>query len=762
MVCVLLLGMMQSLAVAAADPLAPQTAVSRREPRIGRTDPQKTLALAVALKADDRALDAHLERIYDPASPEYRRFLTPDQFTARFVSRSDRTEVAQYLRGRGLNVTDRGRGVLLDVSGRVEQVERAFNLTFSDHRDAGGRVFHAADRTPALPASIAARVEGVTGTNGAAKIATRYVRPGPQQRAPQQSGGRRAQAANGCPAAAYVANTFSAYLPNQISTAYNFDFFRNNNLRGEGQSVALFELSTYDPANVAAYQSCFGTTVDIVNKPVDGGAAYDVDIAVEVELDMEVIIGLAPKLDNLYVYSSPADNASIETSILRQYQAIANDNLAPVVSTSYGFCELDVNSYFRNTENLIFRQMAAQGQSFYNAIGDTGSSTCLPGSGFPGVVADDIGSQPWVTGVGGTTLFLDPTTNARTAETVWNDFALIPQFDHGATGGGVSRFWPRPAWQLGPGVQNSFSTGKRQSPDVAANADPLAGYVVYTNYPGVCLAFADPSDPMPDPDNCFQPIGGTSAGAPLWAAGTALINQYLAANNKPRLGFANPTLYNVFRTSTTAFYDVTGGDNCYDDACLRNDGIPGDGTGLYPATAGYDMTTGIGVANFGFLAQRIAETGVAITALSPGSGPVSGGTPVEITGTGFTMGMTLTLGGQPLAYQYISPTKIRVVTPAHATGAVELQVISPVYVSITNAFLYVLPTAAMLATAPPPTPAIPVGANTPTPTPPRPAPQPMQRATAPPPTRAMTGISSSDVGTAAPGVATPLPAPVRR
>jgi len=741
---------------AAADPLIAQTPVAKSQPRIGSTDPKAAVKLAVALKpTDDRVLNDFLAQLANPQSPQYRKFLTPQQFTDRFFTRSDRTQVADFLKGKGLTVTDRGLGTLIGASGSVADVERAFNVRFSDYHETGGRVFHAADRTPALPSSIAAKIEGVAGLDDSGKVVSRAIKkplPSPTATAPRT---QHPRAATGCTEAVNTATHYLAYAPNQIATAYDFNALYASGIQGQGESVALFELDDFEDANVAAYQNCFGTTVDVQRVLVDGGATLGQEGGQdEVELDIDIIVGMAPKLAHLYVYSSP--DSPISTEILRQYQQIANDNLASVVSTSWGFCELDVNSYFRNAENTIFRQMVAQGQTFFNAIGDAGSQTCIPTSGNTEIVADDIGSQPYVTGVGGTTLSLSATDTIR-QETVWNNVALLANFSTGATGGGISRFWNRPEWQSGPGVTNSYSTGKRQSPDVAANADPQTGYLFYTTDSANCPFYTG----SPNALHCFEIIGGTSAGAPLWAAATALTNQYLVANNAPRLGFANPAIYGLFRAQPTLFHDVTEGDNCMTAVCVAPGGTPSDGKGTYPATPGYDMTTGVGTLDAARFAYAVLGSSPVINAMDVTAGPTTGNTPVTLTGTGFQQGMTVSFGDTTATYTFVSATKIIVVSPAHIAAEVQITVtFSGITATAPHTFAYVDPKAAPHATAPVPRPNA-LDASTPAPS------VPVQAAAAAA-TNVPVATSGTDPGAlpthpAAPTVAaTPNPAPTRR
>src|SRR3989441_8249665 len=191
---------------------------------------------------------------------------------------------------------------------------------------------------------------------------------------------------------------------------------------------------------------------------------------------------------------------------------------------------------------------------------------------------DDPASQPYVTGVGGTTLHINA-DNTYQSEQVWNDRAI----NDGASGGGVSQVWSMPRWQQGPGVANAYSTGFREVPDVAINADPETGYDVYCSVGG-CASGGSGG---------WIVLGGTSAAAPVWAAMVALANETASKANGYNLGFLNPSLYaishGVAGTSyANSFHDtvpVQGGVN-------NNDYIGNNGT--YPDTSMYDLATGLG------------------------------------------------------------------------------------------------------------------------------------------------------------------------
>jgi kumamolisin len=215
------------------------------------------------------------------------------------------------------------------------------------------------------------------------------------------------------------------------------------------------------------------------------------------------------------------------------------------------------------TLDTIFKQGAAQGISFFAASGDSGAYDCNDTN----LAVDSPASDPYVTGVGGTNLQLNGPTYG--SESVWSNPNSTTRSPKGAGGGGgLSNTFKLPSWQIGPGVQNSYSNGFREVPDVTGDADPASGYAMYCTVTNAGC-----------PSTGWISVGGTSAAAPLCAGSTALINQYLQAQGKKAIGYANPALYALFNAHPQfpAFHDITTGNNLN-----------------YPAVTGYDLASGIG------------------------------------------------------------------------------------------------------------------------------------------------------------------------
>jgi subtilase family serine protease len=333
----------------------------------------------------------------------------------------------------------------------------------------------------------------------------------------------------------------------------------------------------------------------------------------------------------------------------------------PSNSTSWGECEPIQGQAETKTLGAIFAQAAAQGQSFFAASGDTGAHDCTPPGGplALGIAVDSPASDPNVTGVGGTKLLLNP-DNSYNNEQAWPP---EPQSFYGS-GGGKSTYWLRPSWQTGPGLDVS-ANAPRQVPDISLDADPVTGYSIYT-----CV---DTSNPCTASGAHLRSLGGTSAGAPGWAAFTAIYNQYAACAGKPNLGFANPTLYSLgsIAQTFTSFNDVTVGDN-------------NEGTALgYGAGPNCDMVTGLGTLRASDLAQDAAgppSSGLKVGSLDKTVG-VTGDT-VHVFGCGFaTSGgqvPSVIFGSHPSPnVTYLGSTDLSVVAPFNLNGTVSVTVTNP-------------------------------------------------------------------------------------
>jgi len=549
---------------------------------LGREAPDISVSMAISLPLRNQAeLGDLLSRIYDPADPLYGKYLSAEEFTDRFgPTQDDYDLVAAYARSLGLNTTGlHANRLLLDVSGPAQTVEAAFNLRMQRYQTQDGRDFHAPDDDPEVPDFIASRVVGVVGLDNAAVWHAHS-----RSRLAQEKSVVPLQIGTG---------PGGALAPDDISTAYNLNTIE---AKGSGQVLGLFELDGYSATDIAAYEKYFGLpAVPLQNVLVDGYSGRAGSGASEVTLDIELMVAIAPKASQIIAYEGP----NTDSGVIDTYNRIASDNLAKQISSSWGLSETQTSAAVLASENAIFQQMAAQGQSIFAASGDSGAYD--NGSTLS---VDDPGSQPFVVGVGGTRLFVtsDGTYNR---EATWNNGSVRA----GAGGGGISAKWAAPSYQQG--VTTLASSTMRNVPDVALNSDPYTGYSIL--YRGRWYIF-----------------GGTSCAAPLWAGFAALVNQKRAEKGGGTLGFANPAIYQIGTGSdfNLDFFDIADGS-----------------TNLhYSAAAGYDNATGWGSFNGASLMADLAEMSTAIPTPSA---------PQNLKATAGDAKVTLTWTASALATNYI-------------------------------------------------------------------------------------------------------------
>ena len=542
---------------------------------VAQTAANQPLSLAIGLNLRNQAsLTSYLKQISTPQSPLYHHYLNAATFAALYAPLpSDEAVITTYLRSQGFTITATyPNHLLVDARGTIGQAENAFQVQINNYQGQSGQYFFANATAPSLPEAVAPFVSSVVGLDSLVQ----YHRvPHTNSKAhPALAKSNASPNAITCPQPG-AATIPTSYTPSQIATAYDFNKLYDSGSLGEGQTVGLLELDGYSSNDIALYASCFGgKNTQIQTIPIDGYNGAAGANAAEVELDMEMVLGLAPRLASLRVYEASISSLSAYNDA---WARIVNDG-TPVVSTSWVFCEQGAGVANEiQQENIFFQAAAAQGQTILAASGDLGATGCYdPQTGSNTAPAvDDPASQPYVTGVGGTTLSINA-DNTYQSEQVWNDRSI----QDGASGGGVSKVWAMPSWQQAPGVANAYSTGDREVPDVSMNADPQTGYDVYCSVGG-CGGGG------------WRILGGTSAAAPVWAAMVALANETALKANGYNLGFLNPSLYAIAHgvggtSYASSFHDVVpvqGGVN-------NNDYVGNSGT--YPDSSMYDLATGLG------------------------------------------------------------------------------------------------------------------------------------------------------------------------
>jgi len=472
---------------------------------IGRLPNTTRLNLAIGLPLRNQAALLNLlQQINDPASPNYHRYLTPEQFTEQFgPPPADYQAVIAFAKQNGLKViAEHPNRMLLDLSGTVADVERALHMTMRTYRHpTENRTFFAPDTRPAL--DLATPILSISGLNN-------YSLPKPRLTKKLLAAGRSALPNSGSgPGGTYMGNDFhAAYAP-------------DSTLNGSGQIVGLLQFDGYTASDITYYVSQAGLpSPTLSNVLLDGfdGNPTGSGGEVEVSLDIEMTMSMATNLSKVIVYEAgPSGNWH---DLLNR---MATDNLAKQLSCSWYI----PGGGSDPVADQIWEEMAAQGQSFFSASGDDDAYTGL---------IDFPSDTPYITQVGGTTLTTSSPGGSWVSETVWN-------WGNGSgSGGGISTSYSIPTWQTNVSMTtNQGSTTKRNTPDVALTANQ-----VYVR--------ADGQD---------YDVGGTSCAAPLWAAFTALVNQQAAAAGQPTVGFINPAVYAIGAGGNylSAFHDITTGNN---------------------------------------------------------------------------------------------------------------------------------------------------------------------------------------------------------
>jgi uncharacterized protein (TIGR03437 family) len=508
--------------------------------------------------AQQTALSQLLQRQQDASSPDYHRWLTPQQYAGQFgFSSGDISKISDWLTSQRFTVDYVAPSrTWIAFSGTAAQVAGAFGTSIHQY-DAGGVLHYANSSDPTIPAALADVVTGIRGLSDF-RLQPRLRKATPQMNGP---GGTHDLA------------------PDDLATIYDIAPLYAAGVEGTGQSLAVVGQSNINLSDIQAFNAMFNLPAPNVTKVLVGRTnpglvtSGDED---ESDLDLEWSGAVARQAQIYFYYSD-----DVWTSAMYAIE----QNQAQVLTMSYGACEpsdlVDLPTFQASA-----RQANAEGMTFVASSGDDGAADCESSGAAVaqnGLAVDAPASIPEVTGVGGTEFqdeggtYWSATNNANSAsalsyipEIAWNDTALADALN--ATGGGASIFFPQPTWQTGVGVPTD---GWRHVPDVALNASPAHdAYFVFTA--GSAAYY-----------------GGTSFGAPVWAGVVALLNQYLVGTgieSQSGLGNINPQLYRL--AGTGVFHDVTSGNNIV--TCVAGSPNCTNGSLGYSATPGYDQTTGLG------------------------------------------------------------------------------------------------------------------------------------------------------------------------
>ncbi|HEY2353050.1 MAG TPA: Ig-like domain repeat protein [Candidatus Acidoferrum sp.] len=650
-------------------------------------------------------------------SPSYHGWLTPAQFAAQFQpADADIQAITNWLGAKGFHGIKVGAGrTVIEFSGNAGQVRNAFHTEIHRYMVKGAAHF-ANSSDPQIPAALSPVVAGVVSLHNFPKFAHSHAL-GNFQRARDGGAVKPLFSFAGCDSS--TGGQCNALGPADLAKIYNIP----SNLDGTGQTIAVVGQTNIDITDVQKYRSIFGLPSNdptiILNGP-DPGIIEDES---EADLDVEVSGGVAPNAAIKFVISeTPFTGSTAGTDLSALY--IVDNNLAGVMSESYGACEPQLGAVGNAFYTALWEQASAQGITVLVSTGDNGSANCDDpnSSDFAtgGLAISGIASTPFNVAVGGTDFMYSVaspssvywnTTNSGTPatesaksyipEATWNDSCAgagltgctatiinsnsSNDTDLVAASGGPSSVYSKPSWQSG--ITGMPADSKRDTPDIslfASNGQNNSFYIIcQKDFTG--SNSCDLNSPFMD----FEGVGGTSASVQAFAGIMALINQSQATmqDPAPRQGNANYIFYKLYKqhpagicTSNPAaasasgciYYDVVNGNisvacqggtlNCSNTSTAANQYgvLSSAGTPAWTTTAGYDLATGLGTINVANLAA--AWGGVGLTATTSAITASPSGTVTHGSNASFTVKVTAT--GTPTGQVSLIATP----TGAAATG----------------------------------------------------------------------------------------------
>jgi subtilase family serine protease len=551
--------------------IAPPAAIGHSKD-LGRSAAAQMIHLAISLPFRDQAgIEKFVDSVSNPSSPNYRQFLTPEQIGARFgLNQSDVDKVSSYLKSQGLTIRQIAKSRLTILAdGTVAQAEKAFSVILHEYKNNSTDAleapkFRAFTSSPKVPTDLKSLILDVAGLET-------YTRPKHQ---------------------------VTYLVPSQIRSLYNIKPLYSASVQGQGRTIAIsswdgFKLSylpnVYTQWGLPTPAGGVGSNVTVVK--LDNGSGSGTASG-EADLDIQTILTVAP-LCNFIIYDG-GTTANGGFDYIGLLTKESDENKADIISESYGW-DLSGSPSTATAAHNLHVTMNVQGITYIAASGDSGATIGRYSYPF---------YDPEVLLVGGTTAAVDA-NGVRSSETAWS----------GSGSGYVNNsatFNALPSYQKGNGVPTNIA--KRLGPDLALNADPNTGYVIYFNG---------------SQGLGFYVFGGTSAASPTFAAGLALAQQQMIAlgtlpangAGKSRHGRIQDLIYS-FNGSPSLFFDVTSGS--------ASGTMPNGATAT--AKAGWDFVTGWGAIDFkAFSATGTTPTTVSSVTVSPST--VVGGSSTAVTGT---------------------------------------------------------------------------------------------------------------------------------
>jgi pseudomonalisin len=601
---------------------------ARPEFDVGPTDPSLPMKRTILLLKIAPEKQAELDRLVaeqqDRSSTNFHRWLTPEEFGERFGrSPEEIAAVKGWLISHGFTIDETAKGgTWIDFSGTVADVDRAFHANMHDYQ-VEEQLHHANSTDPSIPRALADVVAGPVSLHNFPRKAMhtppRHIFDAKQPQAKPQPG--------------YTVSASNHNLaPGDFAEIYDVNKIYSLGYDGTNVTIAVVEQTNQGEGAFAkwnTFRSTFGLpyhppVVRVNTDPGDTGAADDS----EEDLDVEWSGAVATGATIICVVSGGAGSA-FGVDLSAKY--IVDNNMADIISDSYGDCEPDLSTTYYDSVTTwslfyydLWEQAASQGITVFVVTGDSGAYACTDDNGNPEApkAVNGLASTPFNTAVGGTQLsdlstYWSPnnSTNGTSAlppaseaawsnyEVAWNNFNAQNSWVYWASGGGASALYPKPAWQVAPGVPND---GARDMPDVSLNADTNVGYRVYSCYNSTGSCGSD----------YWSIIGGTSGASPTLAGIMALIVQ----SKGERQGNFNSVFYQL---GNAQYSGASGASPVFHDITKGNNGFGAEFPG-YSCTAHYDLVTGLGSVNATNLLLAFQEVGALTVTINPAAAASDG------------------------------------------------------------------------------------------------------------------------------------------
>jgi hypothetical protein len=632
---------------------------------------QRMLLVLKRSPEQQHALDEYLAAVQDKASPNYHRWLTPEQFGEMFgAAQQDIDTIMDWLRSHGLTPANvsKGRGIL-EFSGTAAQVAHAFRTEIRAY-ELNGKNHYANASDPEIPAALSPVVAGVATMHNFLSQGSAHIVGG---------GLGRSKLGPTRPAFTFYDHSqkiVHALVPDDLQTIYNAAPLLKAKTSGAGQKLAIAARSNVSPDDFRAFRALFQpfarqNALKIIVNGADPGFTYDDDM-VEATADVQYAGAMAPDADLVLVVSSSTNDTD---GIALSAMYAVDNNVAPVLSVSYGLCERAMGTAYNRFYSSLWEQAAAQGITVVVSSGDSGPAGCEQpfASGDPnaptvssqGAAVNGLASTPYNIAVGGTQLdenasesywsselnFAYGSALSYIPEIAWNescspDVCGPSKSNFAASSGGpssctarsttpdgtitCSSHYPKPSWQSGPGVPNDNA---RDLPDLALSSAARDGYIICLQ--GSC------SINTANGNFDFYVVSGTSLAGPTFGGVMALVNQKTSSAQ----GQAAPALYDMAAaqgaggSQCDASSPATGFESCvFRDATQGNSDVPCAGGspgcsegqpgryGLlrgYSAALGFDLVTGLGSVNVANLVNNWNSSARTATQTSLSIAPVS-------------------------------------------------------------------------------------------------------------------------------------------